>query len=173
MANTFTLINSVTVGAGGAGTINFSSIPSTYTDFVVKLSARSSATSVVYDNYTIKFNGSNSGYATQLLYGNGSSALAAGNASSGQVEYGLIPAAGATSSIFGNAEIYVPNYNSTSAYKSTLIDQVTENNGASAYVAFMAGFWSNTTAVNQITFTCVTGTFIQNSTAYLYGIKNS
>ena len=34
------LIGSVTVGAGGSSTITFSSIPSTYTDLVLRISAR-------------------------------------------------------------------------------------------------------------------------------------
>ena len=38
---TYTLISSVTVGAGGASSIDFTSIPSTYTDLLVKISARS------------------------------------------------------------------------------------------------------------------------------------
>ena len=42
MATTYTLISSVTVGSGGAASIEFTSIPSTYTDLVLKLSARSS-----------------------------------------------------------------------------------------------------------------------------------
>ena len=40
MATTFTKIASVTVGSGGASSIDFTSIPSTYTDLCVKLSTR-------------------------------------------------------------------------------------------------------------------------------------
>ena len=43
MATTFTKIASVSVGSGGAATMSFTSIPSTYTDIVVKLSARGDA----------------------------------------------------------------------------------------------------------------------------------
>ena len=42
MANTYELIASSTVGAGGASSIDFNSIPNTYTDLLVKLSGRSS-----------------------------------------------------------------------------------------------------------------------------------
>ena len=37
MANTYVLISSSTVGSGGAASIDFSSIPATYTDLVLKL----------------------------------------------------------------------------------------------------------------------------------------
>ena len=40
MPTTFTKIASVSVGAGGASSIDFTSIPSTYTDLVVKVSYR-------------------------------------------------------------------------------------------------------------------------------------
>ena len=40
MADTYTLISSVTVGAGGASSIDFTSIPATYTDLLVKFSLR-------------------------------------------------------------------------------------------------------------------------------------
>ena len=43
MPNTMTLISSSTVGSGGTASISFSSIPNTYTDLVVKLSVRSTA----------------------------------------------------------------------------------------------------------------------------------
>ena len=53
MAGTYKLIGSVTVGAGGAANIDFTSIPSTYTDLAIKVSYRSTATpGVAVDNLT-------------------------------------------------------------------------------------------------------------------------
>ena len=40
MANTFKKIQTVTVGSGGAASIDFTSIPQTYTDLKIVLSAR-------------------------------------------------------------------------------------------------------------------------------------
>lgn len=40
MMATYIKIGSVEVGAGGASSIDFSSIPATYTDLVLKMSAR-------------------------------------------------------------------------------------------------------------------------------------
>ena len=45
MANTFEQITTVTVGSGGASSIDFTSIPQTYTDLVIKTSARNTSTS--------------------------------------------------------------------------------------------------------------------------------
>jgi hypothetical protein len=47
MANTFTLIASSTVGSGGAASIDFTSISSTYTDLVVKLSLRNTEDTII------------------------------------------------------------------------------------------------------------------------------
>ncbi|CAB4173630.1 hypothetical protein UFOVP973_1, partial [uncultured Caudovirales phage] len=41
MANTYVLLNSNTVGVGGTASVTFSSIPQTYTDLMVRISARS------------------------------------------------------------------------------------------------------------------------------------
>ena len=68
MPNTFTLIASSTVGAGGASSIDFTSIPSTYTDLCLKVSARSTATDTNVNMY-VKFNGSTSGYSGRQKIG--------------------------------------------------------------------------------------------------------
>ena len=60
MANTYVQIGStVTVGVSGAASIDFSSIPSTYTDLVLKVSGRSNRVDTV-DTIVVKPNGSTS-----------------------------------------------------------------------------------------------------------------
>lgn len=168
MPNTFTLIASSTVGAGGASSIDFTSIPSTYTDLVLICSLRVSRASTV-NNTIIKFNGSSSSYSERVLYGNGSSA---GSYSDTQI-YDVNNAANSTASIFANSQFYIPNY-AGSAYKSVSNDSVSENNATSATSQLVAGLWSNTAAITSISLTDYSGTnFVQYSTAYLYGIKNS
>jgi len=101
MANTYTLIASSTVGSGGASSIDFTSIPSTYTDLVVKLSARGDG-AAFYQNCKIEFNGVTSSYTYRTLLavaGTPESGSSTGNAYP-------IPAATATSSTFGNTEFY-------------------------------------------------------------------
>ena len=69
MADTYVLINSVTVGAGGASTIEFTSIPSTYTDLLLYCSVRDSATSTGVQNLYITYNSNTSGYYDRVLNG--------------------------------------------------------------------------------------------------------
>lgn len=173
MADTFVKIASVTVGSGGASSIDFTSIPSTYTDLVVKLSTRSDRASQYISDLTVRFNGSSSGYSYRGLYGTGSSASSYSGSSAAQGYAGVTDAAAATSNTFGNAEIYIPNY-AGSNQKSFSADAVQEDNQSAARIDLNADLWTGTAAINQVTIYPHAGTnFVQYSTAVLYGIKNS
>ena len=165
---TYQLISSVTVGSGGASSIDFTSIPQTYTDLKLVMSARDGDANWS-DWVYIKFNNNTSSYSYRLLQGTGTG-VASYNGTS---QYGGdIVAANATASTFGNYEIYIPNY-AGSTNKSWSVDAVTEYNASTAIADLVAGLWSNTAAINQITLTARNANFVQYSTAYLYGIKNS
>ena len=169
MANTFELISSVTVGAGGAASIDFTSIPSTYTDLVLKVSTRgSSATSVGGHVFYIRPNGSSANGSTRYLAGNGSTASSGTDTA---IE-GAGDASDWTASTFGNTEIYIPNY-AGATNKSVSVDAVGENNGTDTRTLMYAGLWSNTAAITSLSLVPYAGTFVQYSTAYLYGVKNA
>jgi hypothetical protein len=74
MANTFELIESVTVGSGGAANIDFTSIPATFTDLCLKYSTRSTSAGDDYLGQYIKFNTATSSFTYRHLYGTGSAA---------------------------------------------------------------------------------------------------
>ena len=170
MANTYTLIASSTVGAGGAASIDFTSIPSTYTDLAVALSLRTNndPDGGSYGICAISINGSTANLTQKRLQGSGSAA------SSFSFSNAQFPVDGSanTTSTFANGSVYFPNY-AGSANKSFSLDNVMEQNSATTYMALIAGLWSQTTAINQLTFSAVSGLFVQYSTAYLYGVKNA
>lgn len=172
MAATFTKIATVTVGAGGASSIDFSSIPATYTDLCLKLSARGSATGGAYAHYAVvSFNSNTSNRSWRRLAGYSSSTYS--DNSSSVITMGSIPSSGATASAFANCEWYIPNY-AGSNYKSWSIDAVVDTNSSTDWENyFMAHLWSNTSAITSIGITLDSGNFVQYSTATLYGIKNS
>ena len=63
MANTYTLLETITVGAAEASSVTFNNIPQTgYTDLVVKISARSTYANT-FANIKIGFNGSTSTFS--------------------------------------------------------------------------------------------------------------
>ena len=169
MPNTFELIASSTVGSGGAASIDFTSIPSTFTDLCLKVSLRASATTA-YGYLYINFN--NTGYSATSRYiqADGSSAISDTNASGYS---GIINGNTATSSTFSNVDIYIPNY-AGSANKSFSLDGTMENNATLSYSNLMALIWSSTAAINQITIKPAgSQTFVQYTTAYLYGVSNA
>ena len=167
MANTYTLISSVTVGSGGASSIDFTSIPSTYTDLLVKVSTRYDNANVNYA--TLSFNGSSANFTYRSLEGSGS---AAGSYNGTTGPFGVTTISTYTANTFSNIEVYIPNY-AGSTNKSYSSDAVSENNATTAYADLIAGLWTQTTAINRVTLNATTGNFVQYSTAYLYGIKNS
>ncbi len=175
-SNTFTLIASSTVGAGGASSIDFTSIPSTYTDLVIKVCSRTTMTSSgVRDQLAIKFNGSSStDYSDRWLYG--IPAIATSSATDTSATYSLIgytSGNSSTANTFGSAEIYIPNY-AGSNQKSASGDGVGESNDSSTGLAISAILRANTAAITSISILSYNAaTIMQYSTAYLYGVKNA
>jgi hypothetical protein len=169
--DTFVKIASVTVGSGGASSIDFTSIPSTYTDLCLKLSARSDRASTG-DTLFLKFNSTSSTYTYQRIYAFGSTVGASNSTSAGLIA-GVVTANSNTSNTFSNIETYIPNYLSGNQ-KSISLDGVAESNTTSDnWLNFVAGLWSGTSAITSIGLTCDVGSFMQYSTATLYGIKSS
>jgi len=160
-----TLISTVTVGAGGAASIDFTSIPGTYTD--LKIVANLRADNANTDG-NVTFNGLTTNLTSRQLYGSGSASGAATNASK-ILSYGLADASTYTASTFSSVEIYVPNY-AGSTNKSVSIDAVVENNAAAAYATIVAGLWASSSAITQVTLKADTGNLAQYSTASLYGV---
>jgi len=175
MANTYKLISSVTVGSGGATDIDFTSIPATYTDLVIKTSVRG-AVNASNDGFKIRFNNdSSTTYSSLYLAGDGANALTGTNAygSTGSTYVTSITTAQYTANSFSNIDIYIPNY-AGSTNKSFSADGASEQNGALAWVSLVAGLYPITTAISRITLFSNSGSgFVQYTTAYLYGISNA
>jgi hypothetical protein len=165
MPNTFELIASSTVGSGGAASIDFTSIPSTFTDLVIKLSGRATSAGIFADT-RITLNGTAGN--SRMLEGSGSAAA------SYTVSWIYAPQDGntATSNTFGNAELYIPNYTSSNN-KSVSIDSVLENNATTAYAVLGAGLVTLSAAVTSISIFTTSQNWMQYTTAYLYGVKNA
>jgi hypothetical protein len=169
MANTYTLIQAQTLGSSAAS-VTFSSIPGTYTDLKVLVSTRSTRTGgATSDEMRVAFNGLTTNQTTRALQGSGS---AASSYTDTRVTIGIAPTSTTTSDTFGNTEFYIPNYTSSN-FKSSSADSVSENNATVAFATLWANLWSSTAAITSIEFTLANASYAQHSTFYLYGIKNS
>lgn len=166
-----------TVLTGSQASVTFSSIPSTYTDLVLFVSARQD-TSSYYEQIYLEFNGSSTAVYSQTMV-RANSATPASNRNSGQAYFNYLyePGPSATSNTFSNVEIYIPNY-AGSTNKIMSSTSVSENNSSTDSQWWLDGaahLWGNTAAINQIKLTAsgAPGNFVSGSRFDLYGIKNS
>ena len=169
MPDTYTKIASNTVGSGGVATVTFSSIPSTYTDLVLKASARSN---IAEDTFGIRFNSdSGSNYPYNGFVGQGAT-VSNFSGTNTFVALGRMPESGYTANTFGNTEFYIPNY-ASSTQKTVSIDAVNENNATTARAQLGSAKWTGTAAISTILILPSSGSFAQYSTFTLYGISNA
>ena len=165
----YNLISTVTVGSGGVASIDFTSIPQTYTDIFIALSLRTNQTAIS-DDIEIQFNGLTTNRSSKNLYGSGT--VAASNSSASAI-YCTANGATSTASVFSSVGVYIPNYTG-STFKSLSVDGVFEQNATAAFQFFTTGLWSNTSAITSVKFiSAYSTTIVQYSSASLYGIKNS
>ena len=163
---TYEVIQHQEVGAGGAASITFSSIPQTYTDLQVLVSARDSDTNgAVVKVYP---NGSSANASIRQLLGNGSSA----SSGTSTTLYARSDSGDRTANTFGSCSWYITNYTS-SAFKSVSIEGVEETNGTSAYMNIAAGLWSSTDPITSLQVVPGVADFKQYSSATLIGIKKA
>jgi hypothetical protein len=165
MANTYTLIEAKTLGSAVAS-VEFTSIPQTYTDLKVVFSTRNTTNE---NAVLLSLNGSSANFTNKRMYGDGTGVYSF----SGSDLFAYIVRTDHTANTFGNTEIYIPNYKS-STYKSILIDNANERTSTTVEMALTVGLWSNTANITSIGLASTgAGALAQHSTFYLYGISNS
>jgi hypothetical protein len=157
-----TLIQTVTVGAGGATSITFSGIPSTYNDLVLVVSARATSTT---KEITMNLNGSAANFANAYMTGSGANPQVS---ATGTTLIGNACISTDTANAFGNLFLYLTNY-SVATSKTFTVESATETMAATAYLQLLGGTWSDTSVVSSLTLNLAN--FAQNSTASLYGVK--
>jgi hypothetical protein len=159
------LIETKTLGTAAAS-IEFTSIPQTFTDLVLLCYLRSDGTNktvaVYFNNDTTAAN-----YSIRRLDGNGSSVTSEAYANAF-----LAYSAGSndTSNTFSNVSLYIANY-AGSTSKSLSGDAVWENNATNAGLIITAGLYSPTTAITSVKVDPQVDTnLVAGSTISLYGI---
>lgn len=174
MPNTYTLISTTTVSSP-AYSVTLSSIPQTYTDLVLKISARSDYGSNGHE-MSIQTNSLTSGYTNRMAYRSGNSIVSANSSNTFHTWAGGVVGASATANTFSNCELYFPNYSNSTTAKAMSADVTTENNADAVGAYWLnSGINTNTAAITSLTLTCWQSfiNFVAGSTFTLYGIKNS
>lgn len=161
-------IASVSVPSTSAS-IEFTSIPSGYTDLKLVYSVRSSVSSP-YDLISYYFNSLTTNRTGVRIEGYGSGVPGYG---SGSYHYAYMATGDtALSNTFGNGEIYIPNYTSSNN-KASFSFGAAETNAVATIMGYQSNLWSSSAAITTITLIPNTATkvWMQNSSATLYGIK--
>jgi hypothetical protein len=178
MADTFRKIAEISLAAG-TSSASFTSIPATYTDLQLYISARSARTGTTEDQLVLQVNNdSGSNYKRTTLYNDYSAIYANGDSTGYQTAYstslGSITAANALTSSYGKMWVYFSDYANTSKFKQIHLQGTSQTNSDVAnqgYFYFLAGEWTSTSAINSIKIVIATGNnFAAGSTATLYGI---
>jgi hypothetical protein len=171
MPSTYTIISSNTLSATAAS-ITFSAIPNTFTDLLVKASARSSNASNGF-SLRVTYNGSTaSNYSDVEIYATGTSVSAGIVSNNTRNNFYATNASSDTANSFGISEFYIPSYR-ISQNKPMGGYGMSELNATTANVIGVTGsLWRDTTAISSLTIATI-GNFEIGSSFYLYGIKNS
>lgn len=148
-----------------ASTVSFSSIPQTYTDLVLVISAYSTGSG--NDNIGLVINGdSGSNYSWTRMYGTGSATGSTRSTSQNQIGQGTF---GVGSSNYSPVFYNLMNYSNTTTNKTVL----GRANDSATQVTALVGLWRSTAAITSITLNLYASgaNYGTGSTFTLYGVK--
>lgn len=169
-------IATVTVGAGGASSVSFTSIAGTYKHLQVRYIAQTNRGTYGISEYALNFNGdTGSNYSYHELLGDGSSASGLGYATQTAIR-GDGTLGTTTGGTFGAGVLDILDYANTNKFKTTRMLEGVDINGTIAgfggRIGLISGNWRNTNAITSMAFIPYSGTlFSQYSSFALYGIK--
>jgi hypothetical protein len=165
----FDSIATTTVGSGGASSISFTSIPSTYTHLQIRILGRTNR-AAISDALKVQFNSdTTSNYSEHDLYADGGTLSTAANASSSGYIYRLTGSS-ATASVFGAIVVDIIDYANTNKVKVLKAIGGYDSNG-SGEIYFTSNGWYSTSAITRIDLTPLGTSINQYSSFALYGIK--
>ena len=170
-------IATTTVGAVGAPSVTFSSIPSTYTHLQIRGIFRNTA-NVGGDAPSFRINSdTGSNYVEHYLNGSGSSPATAGYAAAANKAYFAVNSADAsmTTGVYSAMVMDILDY--ANIYKNKTIRTLvgTDNNG-SGNVTLSSNLWLSTAAIDTFTiypYNLGSNDWLQYTQFALYGIKGA
>jgi hypothetical protein len=172
----FESIATVTLSSAQAS-IEFTSIPQTYTHLQIRGIGRTSRTNYSVDHLFLQLNGSTSNdYASHVLGSDGNSVFAYTGSLPDDVIYaGQIATNRASAGIFGTVTIDILDYKNTNKFTTTRALAGVEPNANDGLtygaVNFASGLYNLTTAISSIKLFGEIGTLQTYSSFALYGIK--
>ena len=172
-ATSYESIQTVTVGAGGSGSISFTSIPSTYKHLQLRIMAKDNRTSQS-NNILFRFNSdSSANYSSHALLGLGDNAAPITDVViNTTATWSIIASNGTNANTFALNVLDIFDYAETNKYKTTRNLIGFDNNDANGRIGIFSGNWRSTAAINRIDVAFNSATALtQYSSLALYGIK--
>lgn len=183
VSTSFESIATVTVGSGGAASVEFTSIPSTYEHLQIRGISQTNRATYNVDNIRVRVNsdtGSNYSYHTLSSdpASPSTSVLAEGQANKSYMHSNLATVSSVATNTFGATIIDILDYKNTNKYSTLRAISGGDTNGAASgfagFITFGSGNWRNTNAITSITLTMEYGSlFNQHTTFALYGCKTA
>jgi hypothetical protein len=170
----FESIATVSVGSGGSSSVEFTSIPSTYTHLQIRFNARGSR-SLFLENLRLSFNSdtTTANYRMHAIYGDGANVTATQDSNTELLLVYSAAGNNAGSNVFGAGVIDILDYANTNKNKTIRALAGVDNNGQ-GIVALTSGARFNTAAITSIKIDRTVGAdWLQYSHFSLYGIKSA
>jgi hypothetical protein len=172
----YILIQKVTVTSGSSPTIALTTLPSTFVDLKLFITAKSTDTtinrSLIY--LTLNGNTTNTDYISYNWYTEDGSNNAEYTTSTTKTRMTSLVSAsksGISSYAFGTSAVWINNYNDSSNYQS-IYSTVTQRALSTNYDNWGSGVtWKQNAAITDITLNMDVGNFAAGSTVHLYGLK--
>lgn len=166
-------IATTVVSSGGATSIEFTSIPSTYTHLQLRVFARSTIAASSSDGIYVQYNGSTSGiYTLHRIVGNGSSVTTNVATNNTETYIDRITGGNSPANTFGSIVTDILDYGNTNKYKTHRYFGGWDSNG-DGYITLGSGLWQSTNAITSIKLFLFSNGFAQYTHAALYGIKSA
>ena len=175
-ATAYESIATVTVGSGGSSSIDFTSIPATYTHLQIRGILRTTETGATYDGNLVRmrFNSdTGANYTMHAVVGYGSGVFADAAANVAYMEFARTAINGNSASMFAAAVVDILDYKDTNKFKTArTLSGVELNGGGRIYLS--SNLWRSTSAITDIKiYPSSTFSFVQYSQFALYGIKGA
>ena len=165
-ASAFESIATTTISSA-TSSIEFTSIPSTYTHLQVRAHMVCSTTNNMYMQLGNGSIDAGSNYSWKQLWGQSTTA----NSNDGQDQAFIYTGYVANASYPASLIIDIADYANTNKFKTAKTMCANNNNTAGFAISF-SGNWRSSSAVDRLKITTGSGTFNQYSHFALYGIKN-
>lgn len=175
MAATYELISSTTL-ATATTTVTLSSIPATYDDLILRVSARNNGSGSSNDNVYCKVNNDGgSNYTVSHIYGyTGSSGVNLAGGSGTTTSITIYETDTSTlANTFAQAEIYFWGYTTANSKQFNNFAVAPSNRTGTGIISWYQGRWQSGAVISSLVLNPNAGQFIAGSSFILYGIKNT